>query len=82
MPDNRSHNSVSRFKLRLRNKLMIVGVLVSVVLELSLWALKRLSRASVVWFRNMMFHEDWSTVRGPGPILLIITMCVLYVTLL
>ena len=61
---------------------MIVGVLVSVVLELSLWALKRLSRASVVLFRNMMFHEDWSTVRGPGPILLIITMCVLYVTLL
>ena len=82
MPDNRSHNSVSRFKRRLRHKLMIVGVLVSVVLELSLWALKRLSRASVVWFRNMMFHEDWSTVRGPGPILLIITMCVLYVTLL
>ena len=82
MPDNRSHNSVSRFKLRLRNKLMIVGVLVSVVLELSLWALKRLSRASVVWFRNMMFHEDWSTVRGPWPILLIIIMCVFYVTLL
>ena len=72
----------NRFKRRLRHKLMLVGVLVSVVLELSIWALKRLSRAFVAWWNNMMFHEDWSTVRGPGPILLIITMCVFYVTLL
>ena len=72
----------NRFKSRLRHKLMLVGVLVSVVLELSIWALKRAVQAFVAWIDRMMFHEDWSTVRGPGPILLIITMCVFYVTLL